>query len=621
MQDQGQGYQPCAFFSRKLKGAETRYAVHEKEMLGIVSAAKEWEHLLRGGHNNEVWTDHESLTRFFSQPQLTARQHRWNAFLEPLRLRLRHIPGRANVVADALSRYSVRRVEVGTLRVGTLSAAGIDPDFLEQLRAAVAADPLCGDILMDIRSGVPTPFAESRGLLFMREGGQAPRLYVPTVELRQKVMTECHDAPISGHLGRDKTLEAVSRLFYWPTWRADVVEFVKSCIPCQQSKASSRSPAGLLQPLPVPKERFECISMDLITCLPKTPRGFDAIATFVDRLTKHATFVPCNTKSSATDIGRLFFRNVFRHWGMPRSIVSDRDPRWLSAFWQSFYKLMGTTLAMSTAFHPQTDGQTERANRTIEDMLRSFVNNQHNNWDELLPALEFAYNNSVQRSTGKTPFFLTYGMHPRTPAALLAQQSEPSDSPDADAFLADLQQALVEAKASIVDAQERQAKYANRHRRDVTFSAGDRVWLDAKHLKLDGLGPKAKFRDKWVGPFRIIEMVGSLAAKLELPDTMKIHPVVHVSRLKHLEESTKFDRSQVTKPPPPVTQIDGQDAWEVECFVDEKKATKRTPRKLLVRFVGYGPAHDKWLPATQLQHDLGRDAFNTLLQQMRDERS
>ena len=191
---------------------------------------------------------------------------------------------------------------------------------------------------------------------------------------------------------------------------------------------------------------------------------------------------------------------------------------------------MGTDLALSTAFHPQTDGQSERANRTIQDMMRSFVNVRHDNWDELLPALEFAYNNSLQKSTGRTPFYLTYGMHPRTPAALLSEAKPNTNSPEADAFVADLQAALDAAKDAIAKAQAKQKEFADRRRRHVRFEAGDRVWLDAEHLKLEGLGPKAKFRDKWVGIFPITKMVGPLAAKLELPPTLKVHPVIHVSR-------------------------------------------------------------------------------------------
>lgn len=187
--------------------------------------------------------------------------------------------------------------------------------------------------------------------------------------------------------------------------------------------------------------------------------------------------MPVRTDSTTKDIGRLFFRSVFCYHGMPTTIVSDRGPRWLSAFWTSFYKHVGTTLAVSTSFHPQIDGQTERANRTVRDMLRSFANKRHDDWDELLPAVEFAYNYSVQRSTRKTPFYLAYGRHPRTPAALMVEEGRPqlprTDNPEMDAFVSTLQDALEQAKEAIAGAQGRQKEFANRHRCDVSFKAGD----------------------------------------------------------------------------------------------------------------------------------------------------
>ena len=204
-------------------------------MLCIISAAKEWEHLLRGGHANEPWTDHESLTYFFKQPQLSSRQHRWNAYLEPLRLHLKYIPGRVNLVADALSWYSIPRSPAGqagqaapAAQLGIVSTSDIDPELMSKLQGATASDTLCVDIRKDILAGNPGCFSEARGLLFLQEGGKAPRLYVPTMELRTKVLKECHDTPIAGHLGRDKTLEAVSRLLYWPNLRTDVLEYVET---------------------------------------------------------------------------------------------------------------------------------------------------------------------------------------------------------------------------------------------------------------------------------------------------------------------------------------------------------------------------------------------------------
>ena len=213
------------------------------------------------------------------------------------------------------------------------------------------------------------------------------------------MLRECHDIPISGHVGRDKTLQQVSRLFYWPTLRKDVIDYCTTCTSCQQSKSSTQAPGGLLQPLPLPTERFEHITMDFIVDLPETARGFNAVFTIVDKLTKLTHWVPCRKDSTAQDIARLFFR----HWytpgmGMPRKIISDRDSKFLSNFWKALHKLCGTQLAMSTAFHPQSDGQSERSHRTLLDMLRNFVGQLHDDSDELLPAMEFVCVCVLQRA-------------------------------------------------------------------------------------------------------------------------------------------------------------------------------------------------------------------------------
>jgi len=197
--------------------------------------------------------------------------------------------------------------------------------------------------------------------------------------------------------------------------------------------------------------------MDFIVELPKSKHGFDAITVFVDRLSKMAHFVPCHTASSAPQIAELFMSHVFRAHGLPSSIISDRDPRFTGHFWKALWKTLGTSLDMSTAFHPQTDGQTEQMNRTLEEMLRAFVNYRQDNWDTCLLTLEFAYNNSKHASTEHTPFFLNYGHHPRTPATLLT----PMNTPAADDFALQIQNLTKAAQDALALAQANQEQYAN----------------------------------------------------------------------------------------------------------------------------------------------------------------
>ena len=272
---------------------------------------------------------------------------------------------------------------------------------------------------------------------------------------------------------------------------------------------------------------------------------------------------------------------------------------------------------MSTSWHPETDGQTERAHRTLEDMLRSF-NQQRQNWVDLLPALEFAYNNSRQASTQYTPFFLQSACHPNLPPHLI-DPVPPTGHPRVDTYRQQLQEALADAKRHLVSAQRRQKAYADRSRQDVQYTVGQEVWLDTEHLHLPDLGPAYKLEDLWVGPFTIKKMVHPLAARLELPDTMTIHPVVHVSRLKPFirGEGGPPERYQQLTAPPPVADIEGQPAFNVECFLKERRFGRSKKQQLLVRWSGYGPAHDKWCDAWWLKKDLGAKFFKELLEDMK----
>ncbi|GAQ89367.1 putative retrotransposon protein [Klebsormidium nitens] len=252
----------------------------------------------------------------------------------------------------------------------------------------------------------------------------------------------------------DKTEELTNRSFYWPDLQADVRRYIRSCDACQRNKPSNRRPGGLLQPIPIPQERWEQITMDLIAGLPKTARGNSGIAVFVDRLSKEIKIAPISDDTTAPAIARVYFDNVFRHKGLSRVIISDRDPRFTSNFWRSLFRLLGTKLSFSTAFHPQTDGQTERVNRVIEEALRPYVNARHSDWDLYLTPIEFAYNNSVQLSTGHSPFYLNTGRHPLTPSNLLKPPT--SDTPAADQFLHNIAYSLQHAKTLLALAQNRQ---------------------------------------------------------------------------------------------------------------------------------------------------------------------
>jgi hypothetical protein len=300
-------------------------------------------------------------------------------------------------------------------------------------------------------------------------------------------------------------------------------------------------------------------------------------------------------------LAQLFFKEVVRLHGFPNSIVSDRDARFTSKFWRALWQHFGTKLAMSTSFHPQTDGQTERANRSLEDMIRAYVNNKQDDWDCHLPALELATNNSKQASSGFSPFYLNFGYHPNLPANLIVQQNH---NPTATDFIEQLANDLEIAKTNLLDAQARQAKYANESRREVIFELGDEVLLSTVDHRLRSFsGISQKLLPKFVGPFKIKKVISSVAYELDLPVTMKIHPVFHVSKLrKYIPNDPEMfpTREHVIRPPPDM--VDGQEEFEVEEIVD--KRIRRTRRnqvtEYLVKWKGYPTSDNTWEPLSNL---------------------
>ena len=378
----------------------------------------------------------------------------------------------------------------------------------------------------------------------------------------------------------------------------DVAAYVSSCLECQKNKTSTQRPAGLLQPLPIPERPWTSISMDFIVQLPKTSSSFDAITVFVDRLMKMIHLCPGKTTNSAAIVMQQFLDTIFKHHGLPRQIISDRDSHFTSHFWQALMKLLQIHLGMSTAFHPQTDGQTERANRTIEQVLRCYVDYRQKNWDSLLPLVEFSLNNHKSSSTGHSPFFLNFGLHPLLPA----YHSQTCTNPAALTATQTLQANLTLAKDLLRRAQDRQRTYANQHRRDLTFDIGDLVLLDSSHVTPDHQRQRTsrKLAAQFVGPFPILARVGEVAYTLDLPDNMKIHPTFHVSLLKPYRDPSSFsvDRPAPSRPPPLV--VDAEEEFEIDSIVDKRK--HRSQIQYLVHWLGYDNTEDTWMNASDLPH-------------------
>ncbi|GAX85873.1 hypothetical protein CEUSTIGMA_g13289.t1 [Chlamydomonas eustigma] len=432
LQDQGQGPQPVCYESRKLyklTPAERNYSTHEIELLAIVHAVKIFRHYLEGCQHFTLFTDHHSVRYFFTQKDLSRRQVRWAQDLAVYQ------PNMSIIYKDADS--NPRR----------------PPKYL-----------LCRDSL----------------LWYFKD-----RICVPSdPALRLRLLHEYHDTPTSGHPGYLKTLNSIASHYWWPRMTRTVKSYVSSCATCQRIKPSTQLPPGLLQPHAVPVRPWSHVSMDLITDLPKSQchdtLSYDSIVTFVDMLTKQAIFVRANKSITSQQLAHVFIDHVFSKHGLPSVIVSDRYPRITSEFWQTLFTQLGSKLNLSTVHHPQTDGQTEITHRTIEQILRAYVSPQHDDWATWLPLAEFAYNSHVHSSTQQTPFLANYGFHPTTPSSLLLPPD--TTNPDATSFLDNLKDVQNSIRHQLDLAKARQETQANRSRRPLTFTVGDRVRLSSDHL-------------------------------------------------------------------------------------------------------------------------------------------
>jgi hypothetical protein len=330
------------------------------------------------------------------------RQDRWMDLLSEFDVEIKHIKGKENRVVDALSK-SIKMIHLAT--VSTCEA-----DVRERVRNAPNTNAFFKTMTSYLIQE-PTGL-KYEGYQMLKEGMLTYRnsLYIPNCDnLKRFIMDELHKRPYTGHPGYQKMITAIRKQFYWPGLKKDIANYLDKCLECQQVKVEHRHLVGLLQPLPIPEWKWETISMDFIIGLPKSTKKNDSIMVVVDKLSKSAHFIPVKSTCKAIDIANIFMKEIFRMHGMPKEIVSNRDTKFTSNFWKSLMVGLETKFLFSTTYHPQTDGQTERVNQIVEDMLRMHVMHQPKKWEDYLPLVEFSYNNSYQESLKMSPFEVLYG--------------------------------------------------------------------------------------------------------------------------------------------------------------------------------------------------------------------
>ncbi|KAK2414896.1 hypothetical protein QL285_037431 [Trifolium repens] len=358
------------------------------------------------------------------------------------------------------------------------------------------------------------------------------RVCVPdAVNLRNIILEEAHKSKLSIHPGATKMYQDLRHDFWWPGMKKDVAEYVASCLTCQKAKIEHQRPAGMLQSLDIPEWKWDSISMDFITGLPKTRRKHDSIWVIVDRLTKSAHFLPVRTTDTAAKLTDIYIAEIVRLHGIPSSIVSDRDPKFTSHFWKTLHEALGTKLRLSSAYHPQTDGQTERTNQSLEDLLRACVLDDRGSWDDVLPLIEFTYNNSFHASIGMAPYEALYGRRCQTPLCWYQDGESMLVGPE---MVQQTTDKVRKIRAMMKVAQDRQKSYADRRRRPLEFEEGDHVFLRVTPTTGVGRALKAKkLTPKFIGPYQITERIGKVAYRIALPPVLSlIHDVFHVSQLR-----------------------------------------------------------------------------------------
>ncbi|SGY57336.1 BQ5605_C006g04258 [Microbotryum silenes-dioicae] len=545
---------PVAYWSRQYISAEINYPTHEQELLAV------------------------------TQENLSKWQARWIERLTDYDFDITYIPGGENTVADAMSRYSFPQGQADLIQA--VVTMEVDTQLRRRVVEGYEADPFCQQVKRNLNS-LPG-FSCVDGVLYF-EG----RMVVPAVpQLWEDVLHDAHDA--LGHFGPRKTFQQVSWTFFWPGLRSSCEAYISTCDLCQRTKAATTGPLGVSHALGVPNEPMQEVALDFVGPLPKS-QGFDMLLTITDCLSGYTRLIPSRAADTAKDVAKRFHEGWHRFFGPPIRMVSDRDKLFASYFWRAYHKLMGTRLAMSTLFHPETDGRSERTNKTAIQALQAVVNHQQNDWVRHLGNIEFAINASVNALTKKSPFEVVLGRSPRLLPTSLNRPDLPK-VPAAKDLIAERKAVLVEVRDALAAAKVQQVEQVNRHcRPEPEIAVGDLVMVDTRDRRLrfkTGQCKSAKLLDCFEGPYKVLATnVATSNYTLQLNEGNRSHPTFHVSKLRpyRANDPSYFPSREQHRPKPVI--VDGQEEWVVREILEE---TTRGKKRFRVWWEGY-PQHEATL--------------------------
>jgi hypothetical protein len=566
---------PIAYFSKTLNEAQRNYDVADLELLAVVMSLDNWRSFLAGSpHKVIVYSDHQNLLYWKEPHKISRRVAREVLRLSEYNIEIRHIKGTANGRTDALSRRP--DYDQGT---EDNTNVVVLPDRLFA-RTTVTMTQQHRQDEERLKPWIDPHQLKCLNGTWYKEGQV---VVTDDLEGKRSIIKVHHDPPVHGHPGISKTIQLVERNYWWPQMRKDIADYVQGCAECQRHKVNNRPTKAPLRPIyPKPEAMpFETIALDFITKLPES-QGYDSILTITDHdCTKAAIFIPCREEINAEGTAALYIQHVFAHFGLPRKIISDRDPRFISKFMQEVCRITGIERNPSTAYHPRTDGQSERSNQWVETAIRFISNYHQTNWAPYLPIAQFAHNNWPSDTTRKSPFFLLMGYNPRADWI-----SAPSPLPQVTMRLEQLKQARDTAQQLMIKAQQSWVK----HRDTPKYKEGDQVWLEGRNLRLSQ--PTAKFAPRRHGPFKVIKVLSPVSYQLDLPTQWSIHPMFHIDLLTPYRETITHGPNY-NRPVPDL--VDGEEEYSVEKILDSRKFGRRRRLQYLVKWEGYPDSDNMWV--------------------------
>jgi len=630
--DENNEEHPVAFYGKKLSSAERNYSTYERELLALKESLRHFSYYLIG-RRFRVCTDHHSLIRLTTQSELSPRLARWLSTFLQYDMEIQHIPGETNVVADALSRIAddspatsfapqstadltqaheramraediARDLLVGLHTVQMLT----DSSFVSQLMQNYST---CPDFQVLYQLGkdgelIGRPgcrhFEFSDDLLYYVDSAGRTRICVPTA-IRAAVLRLAHDD--AGHVGSDKTYLSLVAKVYWNNMKRDVENYVHSCLICQAAKNYKQKPIGLPKSHDVPADKFDVISVDLLSGLPPTSQGHDSLFVMLDSFSQHVTLAPTHKSATTQELVDLFLQYFYRTRGLPAAIISDNGPNVSSHFWDTVFQTLGVQVRHSSKYYPQANGRVERINATILDMLRTKLAQGSSEWTVHLPFIEFALNHAPRRETGLSAFQVEYGKNPRSVMDLTLDQVLPQARTTVDNIRAG-ENLVRDTLASIANHAETRLLPS---RRPLQWQVGDLVWIDARLFNQQF--EIRKFRDRYIGPFPVTEVCHNNNYRVDVRQRFPRmdHDVFNAKFLRpHVQRKDHLQQPVVSQPVPGF--------YEVARILNHRQ--HHGAKQYLVRWKGFSSADDTWEPVTHLSRT---PALRQLLQKYEQHRA